>query len=196
MKKYIFCIYAKLQPNGIGRRLLIQCHLILLKIFNFTINLLPFSIWKKTLCRLVGINLGLNVTLCSGVRFMSFGKCTIGDRTIVNQDCVLDNRAGLIIGADVSIAMGVKILTQGHCVDSDEFSITGSEVLISDHVCLFADAMIMPGVVLGRGCVVYPRSVVTNSFSYLSIVAGSPATFKRKRLCSLTYKLNSNFWFN
>ncbi len=127
---------------------------------------------------------------------MALGRCQIGDRTIVNRECLLDNRAGLSIGSDVSIATGVKIFTQGHDIEDADFSTNGGEVVIADHVCIFANALIMPRTKLGKGCVVFPGSVVTKSVGDLEVVGGIPARFIKRRLRPPEYKLNSDFWFN
>jgi maltose O-acetyltransferase len=130
------------------------------------------------------------------VRFLALGRCQIGDRTIINRDCLLDNRDGLLIGSDVSIATGVKIFTQGHDINDELFSISRGQVTIADNVCIFANALIMPKVHLGKGCVVYPGSVVTKSFSDLEVIGGNPAKTIKLRLIQPKYKLNSDFWFN
>ncbi len=156
-------IYSKAPPNGFVRRTIVQFYLIMLSIFNTLLHMLPFYFWKRTLCCIFGIRIGKKVSLCTGVRFLALGNCLIGDRSVINRDCLLDNRARLSIGADVSIATGVKIFTQGHDIEDANFSITRSEVVIADHVCVFANVLIMPGTRLGAGCVIFPGSVVTKS---------------------------------
>jgi acetyltransferase-like isoleucine patch superfamily enzyme len=127
---------------------------------------------------------------------MAFGKCVIGERTLINRDCLLDNRAGLQIGSDVSVATGVKIFTQGHDIDDENFTIIGGSVIIEDHVCIFSSALIMPNIKLSKNCVVYAGSVVTKSVGISEVVGGNPAKFIRIRKNEQVYKLNSNFWFN
>lgn len=189
-------IYYKLKPNSLSRRALLQIYLLALALLNFLLNLLPFSSWKKLICICLGVHLGSNVTICSNVRFLSFGKCSIGDRTIINRNCVIDNRCGIEIANDVSISMNVIILTQGHNSEGDDFSLKGNKVIIDHHVCVYANSMIMPGIILSEGCVVYPGSIVTKSFPRNSIVAGHPAICIKDRNSNLSYQLNSNFWFS
>lgn len=157
---------------------------------------MPFEFWKRFLCSLAGIKLGRGATLCSGVRFLAFGNCTIGERTLINNGCLLDNRAGLQIGKDVSVASGVKIFTQGHDIDDGNFTVIGGAVIIEDHVCIFSSALIMPNVKLSKNCVVYAGAVVTKSVGFSEVVGGNPARFIRMREKDQTYKLNCNFWFN
>ncbi len=196
MQKNLNNFYYSLKPNGYFRRFLLQTYLITLSLFNQILHLVPFEFWKRLLCRFAGIQLMRGATLCSGVRFLAFGNCIIGERTLINRDCLLDNRAGLKIGSDVSIASGVKIFTQGHDVDSNSFKVIGGSVIIEDYVCIFSSALIMPNVKLSKSCVIYPGSIVTKSVGIAEVVGGNPARFLRKRKGKQTYKLNSNFWFN
>ena len=189
-------IYYSLKPNGIARRFFLQCYLIGLYFFNKILHFFPFEFWKRFVCGLVGINLGKGATISSGVRFLGFGNCTIGQRSIINRDCLLDNRSELIIGSDVSIATGVKIFTQGHNVDDENFMVNGGAVIIEDNVCIFSSALIMPNLKLSKKSVIYAGSVVTKSVATSHIVAGNPAKFLRMRKGKQLYKLNSNFWFN
>ena len=196
IKFYVRSIYKKSSPNGFIRRIFWQLYLVILAIFNNLLHIFPFGLWKRALCKIVGIKLGTNTTLCSGVRFMALGNCQIGDGTIVNRDCLLDNRESLKIGSNVSIATCVKIFTQGHDIECDDFSITRGEVVIDDHVSIFASALIMPGVRLGKGCVVYPGSVVTNSVSDMHVVGGNPARYIKMRVKQPSYKLRCDYWYN
>ncbi len=142
------------------------------------------------------MHIGKMVTICSGVRFLSVGNCIIGDRTIINRNCVIDNRRLITIGSDVSIAFDSKILTLGHDVNSPDFALVGASVIVGDYVCVFSNSIISPGVELGYGAVVYPGAVVTRSVDIFNVVAGVPAKVIGVREQDLRYRLNGNFWFN
>jgi acetyltransferase-like isoleucine patch superfamily enzyme len=142
------------------------------------------------------MRIGKKVSLCSGIRFMALSNFSIGDNSVINRNCLIDNRKNIIIGSNVSIAEGVKIFTMGHDVDDVEFALKGTPVIIGNYVCIFAYSMLMPGVVLGDGVVVYPGSIVTHDFECLSVIAGIPAKFLRLRNCSLNYELDANYLFN
>jgi maltose O-acetyltransferase len=99
----------------------------------------------------------------------------VGDYSRVNRDCCLDVRGGLDVGDNVSISPEVTILTASHQVNDPRFRVGLSPVVIDDHVWIGTRAMILPGVVLGRGCVVAAGAVVTRDVPQLTIVAGAPA---------------------
>lgn len=193
---FLLKIYYDSEKGGVIRRSLLQINLILIYILNFLLNILPFHFYKRLICKIFGMNIGKRVSICSGVRFMSLANFSIGNNSVINRGCLIDNRKSIIVGSNVSIAEGVKIFTLGHNIDNNNFSLNGAEVLIEDHVCIFAYSMIMPGVILERGVVVYPGSIVTHKFHSLSVIAGVPAKFLRFRKCNLKYELDGNFLFN
>lgn len=70
------------------------------------------------------------------------------------------------IGNHVQITHGVRIFTHGgahvarqYCEDFDVFG----RVIIEDHAYIGTYSMIMPGVTIGKGCLVAAGSVVTKS---------------------------------
>lgn len=86
------------------------------------------------------------------------------------------------IGDNVRLASGVKITTHNGGVwvlrhlypelsDIDRFG----RVAIGDNCHIGMDAMIMPGVTIGKNCIVGARSVVTHDVPDNTVVAGVPA---------------------
>ncbi|WP_199584884.1 DapH/DapD/GlmU-related protein [Collinsella sp. AM24-1] len=86
------------------------------------------------------------------------------------------------IGDNVRITSGVKITTHDggawtlrhmypELVDIDRFG----RVSIGDNSHIGMDAMIMPGVAIGRNCIVGARAVVTHDVPDNTVVAGVPA---------------------
>jgi len=139
--------------------------------------------------RALGFRLGAGSSIGMGLRFYRTGRVTIGDRSVVNRDCLIDNRGGVTIGHDVSIARDVHIYTAGHDPDSPMFEMTSSPVTIEDHAVVFARSTIMPGVTIGRGAVVYGGSLVASDVPAGAIVGGSPARFIRSRAVDPSYRL-------
>lgn len=94
----------------------------------------------------------------------------------------------VIIGSSVCINDGVEILTASHDVLDPEWNLIKKSVTIEDYVWIGTGAMILPGVKLGRGCVVGARAVVTKNVEPFTIVAGNPAkVLSKKREEKLTY---------
>ena len=150
---------------------------------NYVIAHVPSFALRRLWYRLVlgvrfgehaGIHLGCHLwyyspgqTRRSGFRLGSFSR--------VNRDCCLDVRGGLDVGEHVSVSPDVTILTAAHGVDDPEFRAMVRPVVIEDHVWIGTRAIVLPGVRLGRGCVVAAGAVATRDVTPLTIVAGVPA---------------------
>jgi maltose O-acetyltransferase len=167
----------------------------LIALFNLSFNLIPTFFFKRHFLGRLGIHLAKGAVIHRRVYFFSYGNITIGENSTVNPGCYLDNRNQIIIGKNVSIAHDARIYTLGHDIDSKDFALKGADVHIHDYVCIFANAMIMPGVTLNEGAVVYPGSVVTKSVAPYTVVGGNPARVLRERSRDLQYNLNTRFWF-
>ncbi|CAA6696213.1 MULTISPECIES: acyltransferase [unclassified Lentimonas] len=188
--------FYKASPKGsFVRTIFIQANFLLIALFNLSFNLLPTFILKRHFLRMFGIGLAKGAVIHRRVKFFSYGNITLGENSTVNPGCYLDNRNRITIGKNVSIAHDARIYTLGHDIDSEDFELKGAEVHVHDYVCIFANAMIMPGVTLGEGAVVYPGSIVTKSVAPYTVVGGNPARVLRERSRDLQYDLNTRFWF-
>jgi acetyltransferase-like isoleucine patch superfamily enzyme len=119
---------------------------------------------------------------------------SIGLNSRVNRNCCLDVRGGLRIGDDVSVSPDVVVLTASHRVDDPAFRVETRPVVIEDNVWIGTRATILPGVTLGRGCVVCAGAVVTRDVAALAIVGGVPAQRVGERPAAAAgYSLDSGF---
>ena len=148
---------------------------------NTSLKLVPTFYLRKKILSTVGFSIEKNVTIHRGVRILGFKCVSIGANTTINRDVMIDNRRPIFIGDNVMVAHGVKIYTLGHDIHHDEFREKGASVTISDNCVLFAGAVIMPGVELGRGSVIYPETVMYRSTKPAEVWCGNPAQFVKKR---------------
>jgi acetyltransferase-like isoleucine patch superfamily enzyme len=84
------------------------------------------------------------------------------------------------IGNHVNLAQGITVTALNHnFADSsrkiDEQGISTKPVVIGDDVWIGANAVILPGVTIGRHVVVAAGAVVTKDVPDYSLVAGVPA---------------------
>lgn len=119
----------------------------------------------------------------------------MGQNTVINFGCYLDNRRGIYIGNNVGIAHNTKIYTLGHDLNDPMFSTKGAPVHIGDDVFIFSNAMVMPGVTIGEGAIVLAGSVVTKDVEPWAIVGGNPAKKIRERNRDVGYKQIYRYWF-
>lgn len=106
------------------------------------------------------------------------GDVTIGDHTRVGIHCTVIGP--VCIGNHVNLAQGITVTALNHnFADSnrkiDEQGISTKSVVIGDDVWIGANAVILPGVTIGRHVVVAAGAVVTKDVPDYSLVAGVPA---------------------
>jgi len=154
---------------------------------NHFINKIPFYSIRHFIYRKVyGLKMGKGSSIhlhCFINRF----NLKIGENTAINRKCYLDSRGGLEIGNSVCISPEVQIITAQHKVNDPNFTFITKPVYINDYVWVGTRAIILPGVTLGKGCVVAAGAVVTKSFPDFSVVGGVPAKLISKRTDGLDY---------
>lgn len=140
--------------------------------------------------KLMKYSIGKKSSILMGTTFDVSRNFCMGDHSVINQECRLDTRGGITIGTNASISASVVILTADHDVNSDDFAYRSMPVIIEDYVFVGTRAMILPGVKLGRGCVVAAGAVVTKDVPENTIVAGTPAREIGTRNSRLEYQLD------
>lgn len=151
---------------------------------------LPFHWLRRGYFRLLGFELGPRASIAMGFKFYRPGRVSIGEGSVVNRSCLFDNRDSIQVGKHVSIARDVSIFTAGHDPESPFFEMISAPVHIEDHAVIFAGAMLMPGVRIGAGAVVYGGAVVTKDVEPMVIVGGVPARPVGCRSTEPGYALN------
>ncbi len=135
-------------------------------------------------------DIGRRSFIFMGARFDCSGNFSLGDHSVINEHCRLDNRGSLRIGNNVSISSEVCILTADHDPQSESFAGRNRHVELEDNVFIGTRALILPGTRIGRSAFVAAGSVVTKDVEPFAIVAGNPAKLIGQRPQNLNYQLN------
>jgi maltose O-acetyltransferase len=151
--------------------------------------------------RVLGIRLAAHANLHLGCYVWFYGPgqirrdgFSIGAYSRINRNCCLDARGSLHIGDNVSVSTEVMILTAAHRPDDPAFRVETRPVVIEDHVWIGARAILLPGVTLGRGCVVSAGAVVSRDVPPLAIVAGVPArTIGERPASAVGYVMGADY---
>jgi acetyltransferase-like isoleucine patch superfamily enzyme len=103
---------------------------------------------------------------------------TIGDHTRIGIHCTVIGPVS--IGNNVNLAQGITVTALNHNFEDvtrriDEQGISTKPVVIGDDVWIGANAVILPGVTIGRHVVVAAGAVVTKDVPDYCVVAGVPA---------------------
>lgn len=176
------------------KNILLQIKFIIVANLNFTYTFIPLFI-RRYYLRIYNIKIGKKSYIHRGVKFFHVGNLTIGNNSVVNFSCFLDNRRGIYIGNNVGIAHNTKIYTLGHNLNSPNFETKGAPVYIEDNAFIFSNCIIMPGIVIGEGSIILPGSIVTKSTDPYTINGGNPSKFIKFREKNITYKHNYGYLF-
>ena len=111
------------------------------------------------------------------------GDVVIGDHTRIGLHNTIIGP--VTIGNHVNLAQGITVTALNHNFDDttkriDEQGIATKPVVISDDVWIGANAVILPGVTIGKHVVVAAGAVVTKDVPDNTIVGGVPATIIKK----------------
>lgn len=135
-----------------------------------------------------------------------YRRFSIGESSVVESFCCINNAVGdviigchsriglhstvigpVTIGNHVNLAQGITVSALNHNFADptrriDEQGVSTRQVTIEDDVWIGANAVILPGVTIGRHSVVAAGSVVTTDVPPGTLVAGVPAKIKKNIL--------------
>lgn len=142
--------------------------------------------FKASLLRVMGARIGRRVTFYPGVWIMTGRQLTVGDDVDLALDVLITSDGGVTIGNRVLIGYRTQILSRNHIIPKERLSIFGSghssrPVVIGDDPWIGGNCVILPGVTIGKGCVIGAGSIVTKSIPDYSIAVGNPAKVVRVR---------------
>jgi len=114
-----------------------------------------------------------------------YGRCVIGDHVWIGPQSYLDAR-DLVIEEYVGWGPGAKVLGSTHTglpldVPVIETDLEIRPVRIEAWADIGTNAVVLPGVTVGRGSLVGAGAVVTTDVPPFAVVAGVPARFLRWR---------------
>lgn len=109
------------------------------------------------------------------------GTCTIGSHAWLGPHSYFDARA-LTIGDHVGWGPGAKVLGSMHTGDPGDIPIIQTDleirpVRVEPWADIGVNAVLLPGVTIGKGAIVGAGAVVTADVAPFAIVAGTPARF-------------------
>lgn len=118
------------------------------------------------------------------------GTCIIGDKVWIGPQAYLDVR-DVVIGNYVGWGPGAKLLGSKHSGEPVDKPIIATDLVIArtiieDEADIGVNAVLLPGVTIGRGAIVGAGAVVTHDVPPFAKVAGAPAQVIGYRQASST----------
>ncbi|HAX22551.1 MAG TPA: acetyltransferase [Hydrogenophaga sp.] len=143
-----------------------------------------FAVWK---CKFRGGKVGslsiINRTPLSG----KLSNLNIGESTYIAKTVNIALHEKVTIGSFVSINDGVQILTASHDLNSKTWNTYAKEIKIGDFAWIASNAILLPGVTIGRGAVIGAGAVVRKDVPDGHVMSGNPALKVAERCTALEY---------
>ncbi len=147
-------------------------------------SLLGYPAFRTIFLRCCGVRVGRGAII-HGIRFFNiyrgwFSALTIGSRSFLGDDCLLDLAAPITLGNNVTLAERVSVLTHTNVGYRDHplqpvFPSMTAAVRFEDGCFVGANVTVLPGITVGRESFVAAGSVVTRNVPPRTLVAGVPA---------------------
>jgi acetyltransferase-like isoleucine patch superfamily enzyme len=134
---------------------------------------------KRSLLRLAGAHIGINVRICSSTRIFGSGNLTIGNNTWIGHETMLAVFDDITIGDNVNIAPRCYIGTGSHFIDPNGDSIAGQgkqlPIMINDGAWLCVGSIVLPGTVIKKKAIIAAGSVVSGVVKEYELVGSGLA---------------------
>ena len=122
--------------------------------------------------------------------FFGRPRVSIGKDTFINYNCFFEATNKITIGNNCAVAMGVTFCNSNHDTNNPSRragEVESQPITVGNGVWIGANSTILPGVIIGDGCVIAAGAVVANDCEPNGIYGGVPAK-KIKNLNSSGFK--------
>ena len=138
------------------------------------------------------ISIGKNCLILSNSRIQNYPcgennpEIVIGDHCIIGYHFTILNASKVELGKDVLIASHVIITSENHSIDPEcelpymNQPLQSKPVTIGDGCWIGEKVCILPGVSIGKKCIIGAGSIVTKSIPDYCIAVGNPAKVIKK----------------
>lgn len=151
------------------------------------ISLPPVRVW---LMRFAGAKIGKDTVIFdvtfSNLYHYGFRRLSIGDRCFLGDEGMLDVRGGITLEDDVTLSNRTIIVSHINVGYADHplqhvYPTREDRVVVKHGAYIGTGAILLPGVTIGSESVVAAGAVVTKNVQDYVMVAGVPASVKKRR---------------
>lgn len=146
--------------------------LIALVLFRYSPK--PLHKWRSFLLRCFNAKVGRNVHVYPKVIIWAPWNLELGDECGIANGVTLYSQGKITIGKRVVVSQGAHLCAGTHDYNQLGFPLITKSIIIGDYVWVAAETFIHPGIIIGEGCVIGARSVVTKDLPEWMICTGHP----------------------
>lgn len=155
---------------------------IIKKLVRFVIRVIRYILrqFRKAYFKLTLDSLGAGCEFGSGIIIQGHQFIKIDQNCRINDKVILQSGPGSIlkISQNVTLSFGSQIMTGQYQLNTSGHNRnlhTYSSVFIHENVWVGSNAIILPGITIGKGSIIAAGAVVTKDVPANVVVAGSPA---------------------
>jgi putative colanic acid biosynthesis acetyltransferase WcaF len=140
----------------------------------FRLSPTPFHNWRAFLLRMFGARVGRGVHVYPGVKIWAPWNLELADECGIAGGATLYSQGKIVIGYRAVVSQGAHLCAGTHDYNRAGFPLITMPIIIRDHAWIAAEAFVHAGIIVGEGCVIGARSVVTKNMPPWMICAGHP----------------------
>jgi putative colanic acid biosynthesis acetyltransferase WcaF len=137
--------------------------------------------WRRALLRAFGARIGPGARIRPSARCVHPWRLRVGARAWIGERATLYSLAAIEIGDDAVVSQGAHLCAGSHDPDAPGFPLTAAPIRVGAGAWIAAEALLLPGVSVGRGAVVGARALVTRDIPAGWVALGHPARPVRRR---------------
>lgn len=138
--------------------------------------------WKIFLLRMFGAKVSWTATVYSSAKVFKPWLLEMRDYSCLAPGVDCYNAAPISIGIKATVSQRAFLCTAGHDITNIRHRQIEKPIIIEDEAWICAEAFVGQGVIVRRGAVVFPRTVVVKNVEEWTVVGGNPAKFIKKRI--------------
>lgn len=107
---------------------------------------------------------------------------TMGSLSSIGEKAWIYALDKIIIDEKCCIGKEVNLLTGTHDITKSTFDLITKPIHINSYTWIATRSCILPGITIGKYCVIGANSVITKNIEDESVVGGNPAKFLKRRI--------------
>ncbi|MEZ7913603.1 DapH/DapD/GlmU-related protein [Macellibacteroides fermentans] len=139
--------------------------------------------FKRFLYRTQGYKIGANVRICSSARIYGPGNIEIDDNVWIGPEVMIISSSLIKIEKNTGLGPRTYVATGTHNVGDIKGTMLGTGInkdVIIEEGCWFGpNITVLPGVTIGKMCIIAAGAVVTKDIDPYTMVGGIPARIIR-----------------
>ncbi|MXV17440.1 putative colanic acid biosynthesis acetyltransferase [Hufsiella ginkgonis] len=142
----------------------------------------PLHGWRSFVLRCFGAKVGRGVHVYPNVKIWAPWNLQLDDECGIADGAILYSQALITVGKRAIISQGSNICTGTHDYTLKGHPLIAKPIVIGDEAWIASESFIHPGIIIGNGCVIGARSVVTKNMPEWMVCAGHPCKALKPRI--------------